>query len=50
MPLLSVLQVALVAGVVAVGIFLFNVGRPIVDNTLSSFPSPEMIQAYEDSK
>jgi len=44
------LQVALVAGIVAVSIFIFNLGRPIVDNTLKSFPSPEQIQAYEDSK
>jgi hypothetical protein len=49
-PRVLLLQVALVAGVVAVGVFLFNVGRPIVDNTLQSFPSPEQIQAYEDSK
>jgi hypothetical protein len=48
--LLLALQVFLIAGFVAFSIFIFNLGRPIVDNTLQSFPSPEQIQAYEDSK
>jgi hypothetical protein len=43
-------QVALVAGIVAVAVFIGNLGEPIAENAIKSFPTPADYQAYEDSK
>ena len=34
-------KVALVAGFVALSVNLANLGSPIIDNTLNSFPTPQ---------
>lgn len=44
------LQVALVAGIVAVAVFIGNLGEPIAENAIKSFPTPADYEAYEESK
>lgn len=44
------LQIALVAGIVAVAVFIGRLGEPIVENTVKSFPSPAAYEAYEETK
>lgn len=41
------LQVALVAGLVAVAVFIGQLGEPMVENTIKSFPTPADYEAYE---
>jgi hypothetical protein len=44
------IQVALVAGIVAVAVFIGNLGEPIAENAIKSFPTPAEYAAYEESK
>jgi hypothetical protein len=47
---ISAVQVALVAGIVAVAVFIGNLGEPIAENAIKSFPTPADYEAYEESK
>lgn len=42
------MQVALVAGAVAFVLFIGQLGEPIVENTIKSFPTPAEYAAYEE--
>lgn len=46
----NALKVALVAGIVAVAVFIGNLGEPIAENAIKSFPTPADYEAYEESK
>jgi hypothetical protein len=43
-------QVAFVAGVVAIAVFIGHLGQPMLDNTLRSFPTPQEYDQYEQSR
>lgn len=46
----GLLQVGLVAVLIAAVVFIGQLSGPIIDNTVKSFPSPSAYEAYEESK